>query len=134
MDVALQVTVNLSYEDTINRVTEALKGEGFGVLTTIDVKATMKVKLDVDFRPYVILGACNPHLAHRALEAKPKVGVMLPCNVTVEEVDGGALVSIANPRAMMGMGDLGEDAKLKAVADEAYAKLSRVAEALNDQV
>ncbi len=83
-EIGRTLRLNTDYETALNLVTEALKAEGFGVLTEIDVKATLKKKLDVDFRPYKILGACNPPLAHRALEAASEVGLLLPCNVTVQ--------------------------------------------------
>lgn len=106
-----------SVDTMVERITESLKAEGFGVLTEIDVKATLKKKIDVDFRPYRILGACNPKLAHRALSADPEIGLLLPCNVVVQESDGGAKVSILSPRAMFSlvdndqMGELVEDAE-----------------------
>ncbi|MCB9357601.1 MAG: DUF302 domain-containing protein [Calditrichaeota bacterium] len=113
-----------SYEDAITRVTELLKEEGFGVLTEIDVKATMKKKIDLDFRKYVILGACNPHLASRALLAEPQIGLMLPCNVVVQEREGGgAVVSIIDPKAMF---LFIENDALKPVAAEAEEKLLNV--------
>jgi uncharacterized protein (DUF302 family) len=90
----------VAFDDARARVTEALKGQGFGVLTEIDVKATMKAKLNKEFRRYVILGACNPELAHRALGTDLAVGLLLPCNVCLWEEDGGTVVSIAKPAAM----------------------------------
>jgi uncharacterized protein (DUF302 family) len=90
----------VSFEDARARVTEALKAEGFGVLTEIDVQSTLKAKLDRDFRQYVILGACNPHLASRALDAELGIGLLLPCNVCLWEEDGGTAVAIIRPEAM----------------------------------
>src|SRR5688572_9817535 len=90
-----------SVDEALKRVTAALNHEGFGILTHIDVKETLKKKLDVDFRRYLILGACNPSLAHKALNTDPQIGLLLPCNVVVQEtMDGGVIVSIADPRAM----------------------------------
>lgn len=127
-DIGIKVPLDLDYDSVLEKVTEALKVEGFGVLTEIDVKATLKKKLDVDFRPYKILGACNPALAHRALLAAPDVGMLLPCNVTVaQEEDGRVLVSIIDPLAMMG---LMVDPALDEIAQEANERLSRVAQAL----
>jgi uncharacterized protein (DUF302 family) len=127
---AFEILLDNGYDEAVDKVTAALKGEGFGVITRIDVKATVKEKLDEDFRPYVILGACNPPLAHRALMNEPTVGVMLPCNVTVEQHEAGSRVLIANPVLMMSVADLGENPALRAVADEAAARLKRVADAL----
>ena len=122
------VTMNASYEEAVEKVTAELKAEGFGVLTEIDVKKTLKEKLDVDFRPYVILGACNPPLAHRALQADPDVGLFLPCNVTVtSKEDGTVMVSIIDPNKMLQL--LMSD-ELEEVAREAERRLSRVAKAL----
>jgi uncharacterized protein (DUF302 family) len=121
------VSLTSDFEDAIAKVTEALKVEGFGVLTEIDVKTTLKKKLDVEFRPYKILGACNPSLAHRALSAAPQVGMLLPCNVTVSQEENGTLVSIVDPLAMLNIID---NSELQAVAEEAEAKLRRVAQAL----
>jgi len=94
--------VDYTFDDTIDKVTEELKKEGFGVLTEIDVKATFKKKLDIDFRKYRILGACNPHFAHQAILAEPHIGTMLPCNVIVQELENGKVeVSAVNPVASM---------------------------------
>ncbi len=114
-----------TFEGAVEQVTEALKREGFGVLTQIDVKETLKKKLDVDFRRYVILGACNPTLAHKALTAEPQIGLLLPCNVVVQEQPphGGVLVSIADPRAMFTLVD---NPALTPVVEEADQRLRRV--------
>jgi uncharacterized protein (DUF302 family) len=126
-DLALRVRLDAPYEEAMERVTVALKAEGFGVLTEIDVKATMKKKLDAEFRKYAILGACNPPLAHRALSTELEIGLLLPCNVIVYEEDGGSVVSIVDPISMLGVVD---SPALKPVADEARARLERVAKAL----
>ncbi|MCP4415529.1 MAG: DUF302 domain-containing protein [Chloroflexi bacterium] len=127
-DYGFHVQVNLPYEQAIEKVTAALKTEGFGVLTEIDVKATFKKKLDVDFRKYVILGACNPILANQALNAELGIGLLLPCNVIVyDDENGGAVVSIIDPLIMMGMVD---NPNLGAVANEAYGRLQRVSNAI----
>lgn len=100
------------------------------MLTEIDVRATMKKKLGVDFRAYTILGACNPTLAHQALSTEPEVGVMLPCNVTLDEQAGAVLVSFANPDAMMTIGEFGENLHLREIAAEANDRIRRVVESL----
>jgi uncharacterized protein (DUF302 family) len=124
------VHLQTDFATAIQRVTEALKVEGFGVLTEIDVKETLKKKLDVDFRPYKILGACNPKLAHRALTAAPQVGLLLPCNVTVsQEGEGLVNVSIVDPISMLGVV---QHPDLETVAQEARAKLERVATSLKN--
>jgi uncharacterized protein (DUF302 family) len=118
-----------TFEEAVQKVTEALQKEGFGVLTEIDVKNTLKRKLDVDFRRYLILGACNPQLAHQALEADEHIGLLLPCNVVVQEDPGGGiLVSIADPRAMF---RLTESRMLQPIAEEAETRLRRVADSLS---
>ncbi len=97
---------DMDYDAVVARVTELLAGEGFGVLTEIDVKATLKKKIDVDFKRYVILGACNPHMAHQALTMEPDIGVLLPCNVCVSERDGGGTrVAAMNPAAAFSLID-----------------------------
>jgi len=113
----------VSYEEARAKVTDALKQEGFGVLTEIDIKSTLKAKIDKDFRKYTILGACNPHLASRALDAELGIGLLLPCNVCVWEDDGGSVVSIARPDAMFA---LVENSAVRPVADEAEQRLRRV--------
>ena len=130
LPLAFTVSLDLPFEQALDRVTAALMEEGFGVLTKIDVKETMKQKLGEDFRPYVIFGACNPPLAHRALSNVPEVGIMLPCNVTIEERETGIVISLANPEAMMMVGDMGENADLREVAAEARTRLERVAQKL----
>lgn len=129
-ELGFRTTLNLGYEAALAKVTEALKAEGFGVLTSIDVKETMKKKLDVDFRRYAILGACNPPLAHRALSARPEVGLLLPCNVIVYEEGEGTVVNIVDPLAMFQFVDAPE---LASVADEARQRLQRVAGTLQDK-
>ena len=126
-DYALQVQLDLPYDQAIDKVAAALKEEGFGILTEIDVKATLKKKLDADFRKYVILGACNPPLAHRALSTELEIGLLLPCNVIVYEEDGGSVVSIVDPISMLGVV---ESPELEPVASEARARLERVGKAL----
>lgn len=117
-------TVDLSFNQAIERVTDLLKEEGFGVLTEIDVKDTLKKKMDVDFKKYKILGACNPNFAHKALQAEDKIGVMLPCNVIVEEhEDGTAEVSAVNPVVSM-QAVTNED--LQPIADEVRTRLDKV--------
>lgn len=131
-DMAFEVTVKAPFEAVQEQVIEALKAEGFGVLTRIDVHDTLKAKLDVDFRKYAILGACNPSLAHKALSNRPDAGLMLPCNVIVEENDEGTLVRIVDPAAMMKAGGFEDDPALQEVGGEAGERLQRVADALRD--
>jgi uncharacterized protein (DUF302 family) len=125
-------TVEAPFEETVRRVTEALKQEGFGVLTTIDVKATLKAKLNQNFEQYTILGACNPQLAHQALELDHSVGALLPCNVVVHEAhdtDGSARtqVDIADPVAMLSMI---QNPAMQELAQEARTRLERAVAAL----
>lgn len=102
MSYHISTTVDLSFEDAIEAATAALKEKGFGVLTTIDVSSTLKNKIDVDFRPYTILGACNPGFAHKALSAEPHIGTMLPCNVIVQQTEDGKIeISAVDPLASM---------------------------------
>jgi uncharacterized protein (DUF302 family) len=116
------------YDSAVTQVTDQLKGEGFGVLTEIDVKATLKKKLDVDFRRYIILGACNPPLAHQALTAEPFIGALLPCNVVVMERDGGGSVVFAfKPSIGFKMVD---NPQVGPVADEVEARLTRALDQL----
>lgn len=120
----LQVRIPVNYERALEQATAALKGEGFGVLTTIDVQQTLKQKLDRDFRKYVILGACNPPLADRALHAELEVGLLLPCNVIVyEDSPGRSVVSAMAPMAALGI--VGDNPELQAVARDADARLRR---------
>lgn len=117
-----------SYDEAIEMVTEALKNEGFGILTRIDVKDTLKEKIGADFRKYVILGACNPHFAHQALQAEPKIGVFLPCNVVVEEHDDGSVeVSAVDPIQMMAPV---ANPALEGLAGEVRERMSRVIQAM----
>lgn len=121
-------TLEMSFEDAIARVTEELKKEGFGVLTEVDVQATLKKKLDADFRPYRILGACNPPLAHQALQAESHIGLMLPCNVIVQDAGNGRIdVAAIDPLVAMARVD---NSGLEPVAVEAQSKLKRVIENL----
>jgi uncharacterized protein (DUF302 family) len=129
-EIGITVRMHTDYQTALERVTAALKVEGFGVLTEIDVKETLKKKLDVDFRPYKILGACNPPLAYRALSAAPEVGLLLPCNVTVSMAEDGLVdVSLVDPLAMLGVVD---NEELASVAKEARQRLERVSAALQD--
>lgn len=128
MSYHISKTVTLSYVDAIDKATEELKKEGFGILTEIDVKETLKKKLDVDFRRYKILGACNPPFAYKALSAEENIGVMLPCNVIVQEKpDGTVQVSAINPTvAMQSVGNK----NLNEIASQVSSKLEKVIDSL----
>ncbi len=117
----------ISFGDAVERVAQLLKGEGFGVLTKIDVKATLKEKIDVDHRPYVILGACNPQLAHQALTMDDTIGLLLPCNVVVAETGAGSEVAIVRPKAILG---IAADEAMGPFAETAESKLRKVFEEL----
>jgi len=120
--------LTIPFEKAIEQVTEGLKAEGFGILTEVDVKATLKQKLDVDFRNYRILGSCNPPFAYKALLAEPKIGTMLPCNVVVEELDDGTIeIAAVDPLASM---QAVENKKLQGVAEEIRNKLKKVLDQL----
>ena len=129
--LGFNVQLNTNFADAEARVTEALKAEGFGILTEIDVQTTLKKKIDVDFRPYKILGACNPPLAHRALTAVPEAGLLLPCNVTLSQNDEGTIdVSIIDPNMMLGVGHF---PALQPIAKEAAERLERVIYSLHEE-
>ncbi|MBU3928347.1 MAG: DUF302 domain-containing protein [Bacteroidetes bacterium] len=124
MKYYFEKTVNYSFEDAVERVTEELKKEGFGILTEIDVADTLKKKLDVDFRKYKILGACNPPFAYRALQAEDKIGAMLPCNVVVQQVsDNQTEIAAVDPVASM---QAVENEHLGSIAIEIRSKLQKV--------
>ena len=130
LSLGITTVLNLDYEQAREQTIAALKEQGFGVLTEIDVKATMKVKLDVDFQRYVILGACNPPLAYQALSTDKSVGLMLPCNVVVyDNGDGTSTVSALNPLAAMGVvGNPGLDAMATAATAKLTAAIGRLSE------
>jgi uncharacterized protein (DUF302 family) len=125
MSYGFSKTVNLSYDEAVEKVTEELKKEGFGVLTTIDVKETLKKKLNVDFKRYIILGACNPPFAHQALQAEEEIGLLLPCNVVVYEKADKTVVSAFDPMTMLKIVD---NPGIVSVATEVQVRLKRVIE------
>jgi uncharacterized protein (DUF302 family) len=129
IDYGFRVTVDLPYPQAVERTREALAQEGFGILSEIDVAATLKKKLDVDFRPYVILGACNPPLAHRALTAERDIGLLLPCNVVVyaDDEEGRSVVAAMDPEAAL---ELTGNDDVRPVAEEARERVQRALKAL----
>ena len=129
-DYGISIKLAMSYEQAVEAAVEALKAEGFGVLTEIDVKATLKKKLDADFRKYIILGACNPPFAHRALETELEIGLLLPCNVIVYEDGDGSVVSAIDPIVAMGVVN---NPELKPTAEKVRAKLKSAIDSLKDK-
>lgn len=127
MSYYISTKLDTSFDDAINRVTDALQKEGFGILTEIDVQATLKKKLDVEFRPYKILGACNPSFAHQALQEEEQIGAMLPCNVVVQDKEGEVVVAAVDPIASM---QAVENPRLVGIAQEVQARLKSVIESL----
>jgi len=128
MKYYFEKTVNYSFEDAVERVTEELKKEGFGILSEIDVAETMKKKLDVDFRKYIILGACNPPFAYKALQAEDKIGAMLPCNVVVQQIsDTQTEIAAVDPVASM---QAIQNEQISEIANEIRSKLEKVIHSL----
>lgn len=126
MELTLRIEVDRPYDETVTRVREALKAQGFGVLTEIDVRKTLKEKIDVDVEPQVILGACNPRLAHRALEADPRIASLLPCNVVVRIDDGRTIVEAVNPQVLA---EVSGSPALGAIAEEAGSRIQAALDA-----
>ena len=127
MNYGFSKSVRMGYEETIEKVREELIKEGFGVLTSIDVKETMKNKINVDFKKYIILGACNPSLAHKALEADEELGLLLPCNIIVYEKENNTVVSVFNPLLMT---EIMNKKELHSIAEQVKIKLERVLESV----
>lgn len=130
-EVGFGVEVEGSFDEAIERVTAALRAEGFGVLTRIDLHRAFEDKLGLTFPSFAILGACNPALAHRAVTENRDVALLLPCNVTVEDIPGGARIRFLDPKVMMGAGQVGAADQIRMVAEEAQERLLRVADALD---
>ena len=126
MDYGTTITTTLGFDEAVARTREALQEQGFGVLTEIDVQATLKSKLDQDMEQYLILGACNPQLAHQALDVERDIGLLLPCNVVLAQDASDVVVSAASPKSMFAI--VGAEAGLVAIADDAEQRLRRVIE------
>ena len=129
MDYGITIRTSIPFADAATRVREALKAQGFGVLTEIDVQATLRDKLGHDMEDYLILGACNPPLAHRALAADRRIGLLLPCNVVVRTADGQTLIEALNPQVMA---EVAGQPSLQPVADEAMSKIRAALDSLED--
>jgi uncharacterized protein (DUF302 family) len=128
----MRIVADVAYAETLAKTREALQAEGFGVLTEIDLRAKLKEKLNVDFKPYVILGVCNPPLAYRALKAEPEIGLLLPCNVIVyEQSEHETVVAAVDPLTMIDT--VGDTAELRAVAEDARGRLSRALDSIAEQ-
>ena len=133
-NLGFDVELSLAFDDAVGRVREALKQEGFGILTEIDLRAAFREKLGREFRPYVILGACNPPLAFSAINADPAVGLLLPCNVTVESVENQrTIVRLTNPEALLATTALVASPELAGVARDAHERMVRVRDALKQK-
>ncbi len=128
----IRVDLSCDFAEAVERTTEALAAEGFGVISRIDIDDKFRDKLGVDFRPYVILGACNPALAHRALSEEPGVGLLLPCNVCVEQIESGSRVHIVDAESMMSSAGLEDNETIEELGKDASGRLERVAQALRD--
>ena len=128
----IRVDLTCNFDEAVDRVTEALATEGFGVISRIAIDEKFKEKLGVAFRPYVILGACNPALAHKALSAEPGIGLLLPCNVCVEQTDDGSRVHIVDAESMMSSAGLGDNETIGELGRDASERLERVAQALGE--
>jgi uncharacterized protein (DUF302 family) len=131
-EVSFQILLSSPFDDVMQTVKDALQEQGFGVLTEIDVQSTLNAKLGQDFRRYTILGACNPPFAHEALLAEPEIGIVLPCNVTLDQQEDGVLVSFANPEMMLSIGDFGSNQELREIADSVTERIVRVVESLKE--
>lgn len=130
MEYGRKISMGGTFADAVPRVRAAFKEQGFGILTEIDIKATLKEKIDADVDPYIILGACNPDLAHRALAIEPEIGLLLPCNVVIRESEGKVLVHALDPAVMVSIPGRPE---LQGIADEAGARVARALDSLADR-